>query len=59
MQTLVCAGLGVAVVPESMETLTRPGVEYRFLSKTMPAIQNGRGLASACWISSGIWYIDP
>jgi DNA-binding transcriptional LysR family regulator len=42
MQTLialVCAGLGVAVVPESMEKLTRPGVEYRFFSKTMPAIQ--------------------
>jgi len=36
---LVCAGLGVAVVPESMAGLTRDGVEYRPIADEMPVVR--------------------
>jgi DNA-binding transcriptional LysR family regulator len=42
LQTLiafVCAGLGVAIVPESMAQLARPGVRYLPFSGRMPRIQ--------------------
>lgn len=36
---LVCAGLGVAIVPESMAKLKRKGVEYRSFKDPMPNVQ--------------------
>lgn len=36
---LVCAGLGVALVPESMAGLAREGVAYRSILDPMPAVQ--------------------
>ncbi|MCX6592680.1 MAG: LysR family transcriptional regulator [Acidobacteria bacterium] len=36
---LVCAGLGVAVVPASMAKLAREGVEYRSILDPMPVVE--------------------
>jgi DNA-binding transcriptional LysR family regulator len=44
MQTivgLVSAGMGVALVPESVSNLKRPGVEYRFLAGKSPQVETG------------------
>ncbi len=50
---LVCAGLGVAVVPDSLSTPARPGVEYRPIIDSMPVVRtllvwrSGETLAAA------------
>jgi DNA-binding transcriptional LysR family regulator len=44
MQTivsLVSAGMGVALVPQSLRNLRRTGVVYRPLSESVPAIETG------------------
>ena len=44
MQTivgLVSAGMGMALVPQSVSNLQRPGVDYRALSDTAPLIETG------------------
>jgi DNA-binding transcriptional LysR family regulator len=44
MQTivsLVSAGMGIALVPESVSNLRRPGVEYRPLAQTTPLVETG------------------
>jgi DNA-binding transcriptional LysR family regulator len=44
MQTiigLVSAGMGMALVPQSVSNLKRPGVEYRSLSDAAPLIETG------------------
>lgn len=44
MQTivgLVSAGMGMALVPQSVSNLKRPGVDYRRLSDAAPEIQTG------------------
>ncbi len=44
MQTivgLVSAGMGIALVPQSVSNLKRPGVEYRLLSDRTPMIETG------------------
>ncbi|NQE50042.1 LysR family transcriptional regulator [Herbaspirillum rubrisubalbicans] len=44
MQTivgLVSAGMGMALVPQSVSNLKRPGVDYRRLSDAAPSIQTG------------------
>lgn len=44
MQTivsLVSAGMGIALVPESVGNLRRPGVEYRPLAQTTPLVETG------------------
>ncbi|MDB5823517.1 MAG: transcriptional regulator, LysR family [Herminiimonas sp.] len=44
MQTivgLVSAGMGIALVPQSVSNLKRPGVEYRALSDPTPLVETG------------------
>lgn len=44
MQTivgLVSAGMGIALVPQSVSNLKRPGVEYRTLSNRTPLVETG------------------
>ena len=44
MQTivgLVSAGMGIALVPESVSNLKRPGVEYRTLADKAPLVETG------------------
>lgn len=44
MQTivsLVSAGMGIALVPQSVSNLKRPGVEYKPLSGKIPAVETG------------------
>ncbi|MFP5393598.1 MAG: LysR substrate-binding domain-containing protein, partial [Gammaproteobacteria bacterium] len=44
MQTivgLVSAGMGLALVPQSVSNLMRPGVEYRALRDTTPHVETG------------------
>jgi DNA-binding transcriptional LysR family regulator len=44
MQTivgLVSAGMGIALVPQSVSNLKRPGVEYRTLSDQTPLVETG------------------
>lgn len=44
MQTivsLVSAGMGIALVPQSVSNLRRPGVEYRPLAQTTPLVETG------------------
>lgn len=44
MQTivgLVSAGMGIALVPQSVSNLQRPGVEYRSLSGKVPTVETG------------------
>ena len=44
MQTivsLVSAGMGIALVPESVSKLQRPGVEYRPLAQATPLVETG------------------
>ncbi|KQQ33553.1 LysR family transcriptional regulator [Duganella sp. Leaf126] len=44
MQTivgLVSAGMGMALVPQSVSNLMRPGVEYRALAATTPLVETG------------------
>ncbi len=44
MQTiigLVSAGMGIALVPQSVSNLKRPGVEYRPLKESTPVIETG------------------
>jgi DNA-binding transcriptional LysR family regulator len=44
MQTivsLVSAGMGLALVPQSVANLMRPGVEYRALADTTPLVETG------------------
>jgi len=44
MQTivgLVSAGMGIALVPQSVSNLKRPGVEYRPLSDQTPLVETG------------------
>jgi DNA-binding transcriptional LysR family regulator len=44
MQTivsLVSAGMGIALVPQSLSNLMRPGVEYRALSDATPLVETG------------------
>ncbi len=44
MQTivsLVSAGMGIALVPQSVSNLMRPGVEYRSLSDPTPLVETG------------------
>jgi DNA-binding transcriptional LysR family regulator len=44
MQTivgLVSAGMGIALVPESVSNLKRPGVEYRRLADKTPSVETG------------------
>jgi DNA-binding transcriptional LysR family regulator len=44
MQTivsLVSAGMGIALVPQSVSNLTRPGVEYRILRGKTPLVEIG------------------
>lgn len=44
MQTiigLVSAGMGIALVPQSVSNLKRPGVEYRALQEDTPVIETG------------------
>lgn len=44
MQTivgLVSAGMGIALVPESVSNLKRPGVEYRALADKTPLVETG------------------
>lgn len=44
MQTivgLVSAGMGIALVPQSVSNLMRPGVEYRALSHPTPLVETG------------------
>ena len=44
MQTivsLVSAGMGIALVPQSVSNLKRPGVEYRALAEPMPLVETG------------------
>ncbi|QGZ39408.1 DNA-binding transcriptional LysR family regulator [Pseudoduganella flava] len=44
MQTivsLVSAGMGIALVPQSVSNLRRPGVEYRPLAHTTPLVETG------------------
>jgi DNA-binding transcriptional LysR family regulator len=44
MQTivsLVSAGMGVALVPQSLSNLMRPGVEYRALADATPQVETG------------------
>ncbi|KQV37098.1 LysR family transcriptional regulator [Massilia sp. Root335] len=44
MQTivsLVSAGMGLALVPQSVSNLMRPGVEYRALADTTPLVETG------------------
>ena len=44
MQTivgLVSAGMGIALVPQSVSTLMRPGVEYRLLRDATPQVETG------------------
>lgn len=44
MQTivgLVSAGMGIALVPQSVSNLKRPGVDYRPLSNKAPAVETG------------------
>lgn len=44
MQTivgLVSAGMGMALVPQSVSNLMRPGVEYRALAHTTPLVETG------------------
>jgi DNA-binding transcriptional LysR family regulator len=44
MQTivgLVSAGMGMALVPQSVSNLMRPGVEYRALADTTPLVETG------------------
>ncbi len=44
MQTiigLVSAGMGIALVPQSVSNLKRPGVEYRDLKENTPVIETG------------------
>jgi DNA-binding transcriptional LysR family regulator len=44
MQTivsLVSAGMGIALVPQSVSNLMRPGVEYRALSDPTPQVETG------------------
>ncbi len=44
MQTivsLVSAGMGIALVPQSVSNLRRPGVEYRPLTQTTPMVETG------------------
>ena len=54
MQTivsLVSAGMGVALVPQSLRNLRRTGVVYRPLSESVPAIETGlvRRDEGSCW----------
>ena len=44
MQTiigLVSAGMGIALVPQSVSNLKRPGVEYRALKEASPLVETG------------------
>ena len=44
MQTivgLVSAGMGIALVPQSVSNLKRPGVEYRALKEASPLVEIG------------------
>jgi DNA-binding transcriptional LysR family regulator len=44
MQTivsLVSAGMGIALVPQSVSNLMRPGVEYRALTAPTPLVETG------------------
>jgi DNA-binding transcriptional LysR family regulator len=44
MQTivsLVSAGMGLALVPQSVSNLMRPGVEYRALADPTPLVETG------------------
>jgi len=44
MQTivsLVSAGMGIALVPQSVSNLMRPGVEYRALADPTPLVETG------------------
>ncbi len=44
MQTivgLVSAGMGIALVPQSVSNLRRPGVEYRALAEPVPLVETG------------------
>ena len=44
MQTiigLVSAGMGMALVPQSVSNLKRPGVEYRALKDPSPLVETG------------------
>ena len=44
MQTivsLVSAGMGLALVPQSVSNLMRPGVEYRALADATPLVETG------------------
>lgn len=44
MQTivsLVSAGMGLALVPQSVSNLRRPGVEYRSLLDATPLVETG------------------
>jgi DNA-binding transcriptional LysR family regulator len=44
MQTivgLVSAGMGIALVPQSVSNLMRPGVEYRALAASTPLVETG------------------
>jgi DNA-binding transcriptional LysR family regulator len=44
MQTivsLVSAGMGIALVPQSVSNLRRPGVEYRPLAHNSPMVETG------------------
>lgn len=44
MQTiigLVSAGMGIALVPQSVSNLKRPGVEYKALTNATPAVETG------------------
>jgi DNA-binding transcriptional LysR family regulator len=44
MQTiigLVSAGMGIALVPQSVSNLQRPGVEYRTLTDKVPTVETG------------------
>ena len=44
MQTivsLVSAGMGIALVPQSVSNLMRPGVEYRPLQDPTPLVETG------------------
>ncbi|MEG1113622.1 MAG: LysR substrate-binding domain-containing protein, partial [Janthinobacterium sp.] len=44
MQTivsLVSAGMGIALVPQSVSNLMRPGVEYRPLQDATPLVETG------------------
>jgi DNA-binding transcriptional LysR family regulator len=48
MQTivsLVSAGMGLALVPQSVSNLMRPGVEYRALADPTPLVETGTRLA--------------